>query len=256
MNHLYTQRNNATGYCTFKNHQSVLYNKPIFAIFIGVYTSCKSLLFLAMQKIKAVIFDLDGTIANTLPLCIEAFRQSVEPLINRAVTDEEIIATFGPSEEGTIMALAPGNYNKGIAEYLRLYERLHHICPLPFDGIKDILVMLQNKGVRIAMVTGKGEQSTAISLKHFELTHFFEVIETGSPAGPRKAEGIRQILDVLNGIDKTQVIYVGDAPSDITASRTVGVPVIAAAWAATAVPEMLEVLQPDELFYSVQSFAS
>lgn len=50
-----------------------------------------------MQKIKGVIFDLDGTLANTLPLCIQAFRQSVEPLTLQPLSDEEIIATFGPS---------------------------------------------------------------------------------------------------------------------------------------------------------------
>ena len=59
-----------------------------------------------LKKIKALIFDLDGTIGDTLPLCIKAFRRSIEPLIGRSVSDAEIIATFGPSEEGTIMALA------------------------------------------------------------------------------------------------------------------------------------------------------
>jgi len=59
-----------------------------------------------VNKIKALIFDLDGTLANTLPLCVAAFRKSVEPLLDRAISDEKIIATFGPSEEGTIMAPA------------------------------------------------------------------------------------------------------------------------------------------------------
>ena len=68
---------------------------------------------------KGIIFDLDGTIANTLPLCIEAFRKSIEPLANRALSDEEIIATFGPSEEGTIMALAPLHYDAGIKGCLK-----------------------------------------------------------------------------------------------------------------------------------------
>ena len=117
-----------------------------------------------MSKIKAIIFDLDGTLANTLPLCIQAFRQSVEPLINKPVTDEEIIATFGPSEEGTIMALAPDYYDQGVADYLHHYRSLHYLCPVPFEGIKELLIMLQNKGVRLAMVTGKGKLSTAISL--------------------------------------------------------------------------------------------
>lgn len=115
-----------------------------------------------MQKIKAVIFDLDGTIGDTLPLCIQAFRQSVEPLINRSISDAEIIATFGPSEEGTIMALAPDDFEKGVADYLHFYEKLHNMCAVPFEGIPALLSTLKNKGVRIAMVTGKGKYSTDI----------------------------------------------------------------------------------------------
>ena len=113
------------------------------------------------------------------------------------------------------------------------------MCPVPFNGIEEVLETLKNKGVHIAMVTGKGKQSTDISLKHFELTHFFELIETGSSTGARKAEGIELILDWLKGIKKEEVVYVGDAPSDIIASRKVGISVVAAAWADTAEPEKL-----------------
>jgi phosphoglycolate phosphatase-like HAD superfamily hydrolase len=208
-----------------------------------------------MQKIKAVIFDLDGTLANTLPLCIEAFRQSVEPLVKRPVSDAEILATFGPSEEGTIMALAPDYYDKGVADYLRLYQSLHEMCPLPFDGIKEILETLKSKGVYIAMVTGKGKHSTDISLKHFEFTGFFEIIGTGSPKGGRKAEGLRLILDSLTQIKKEEVLYVGDSPHDILDSRKVGVGVVAAAWADTADPEKLKELNPDEIFYTIKDFS-
>jgi phosphoglycolate phosphatase/pyrophosphatase PpaX len=207
-----------------------------------------------MNKIKAVIFDLDGTLANTLPLCIEAFRKSVEPLINRSISDDDIIATFGPSEEGTIMALAPAHYDKGVSDYLHYYEQLHDMCPVPFKGMKEILLTLKNKGVRIAMVTGKGRHSTDISLRHFELNHFFEMIETGSPKGARKAEGIQIILDGLTDIKKGEIIYVGDAPSDITASRKAGISVVAAAWADTAEPEKLQEMKPDELFYTIKDF--
>ena len=60
-----------------------------------------------MKKIKAVIFDLDGTLANTLPLCIQAFRQSVEPLINHSISDAEIIATFGHQKKEPLWLLHP-----------------------------------------------------------------------------------------------------------------------------------------------------
>lgn len=208
-----------------------------------------------MQKIKGVIFDLDGTLANTLPLCIRAFRESVQPLINRTITDEEIIATFGPSEEGTIRALAPDHYEKGISDYLHFYKTLHGTCPRPFAGIKDLLKVLQEKDVRIGMVTGKGKHSTAISLEQFGILPFFELIETGAAHGPRKPEGIRAILQQWTGIEKEEVVYVGDAPSDIEACRKVGIPVVAAAWAETAEPAKLEELHPDKLFYRVEDFA-
>lgn len=208
------------------------------------------------KKIKGVIFDLDGTLANTLPLCIQAFRKSIEPILHRPISDEEIIATFGPSEEGTIRSLIPEYYNQGVADYLQFYEILHEICPNPFDGIRELLTLLADKSVRVAMVTGKGVHSTAISLKKFDILHFFEIIETGSPYGPRKTEGIHAVLAQWNGIKKEEVLYIGDAPGDIEASRNAGIPVIAAAWADTADAEKLERLQPDGIFHHIPDFAN
>ena len=208
-----------------------------------------------MQKIKAVIFDLDGTIANTLPLCISAFRRSIEPLAGRSISDNEIIATFGPSEEGTILALAPDHYHKGVSDYLRIYAESHDMCPAPFEGIPELLASLKEKGIRIAMMTGKGKLSADISLDKFGIAHYFELLETGMPEGPRKPEGIQAILDIWNDIATDEAIYVGDAPSDITACRKVGIPIVTAAWAETAEPELLIPLKPDELFYSVTDFA-
>jgi phosphoglycolate phosphatase-like HAD superfamily hydrolase len=207
------------------------------------------------MKIKAVIFDLDGTLANTLPLCIQAFRESVQPLIQRTLSDEEIVATFGPSEEGTIMALAPDHYKEGVAAYLHLYAELHNMCPAPFEGMPEILQKLKQKNVPVAMVTGKGKHSTAISLQYFSLTGYFSVIETGAPLGPRKVQGIQAVLETWPEIDKREVIYVGDAPSDITASRAAGISVVAAAWASTANAEILKSMNPDQLFLSIQAFS-
>jgi phosphoglycolate phosphatase-like HAD superfamily hydrolase len=124
--------------------------------------------------------------------------------------------------------------------------------------VTKILLFWEAEGknpVCIAMVTGKGKHSTAISLKHFGLTEFFELIETGSPNGARKAEGNQLILDSLTGIQKEEVIYVGDAPSDIIASRKVGIPVVATDWAETAEPQKLEELGPDEMFYTIRDFS-
>ncbi|MEO3405654.1 HAD family hydrolase [Mucilaginibacter sp. CAU 1740] len=208
-----------------------------------------------MSKIKAVIFDLDGTLADTLPLCISAFRKSIEPLIGKSLSDAEIIATFGPSEEGTIMALAPDHYEQGIAAYLQHYKALHNMCPAPFPGIINLLNTLKSKDIHIAMVTGKGEYSTEISLSYLGLAGFFEAVETGSKEGPRKAEGIQEVVNSWNNIKSEDIVYIGDAPGDIIASRKASIRAIAAAWADTTAPEELNELKPDQIFYTVHDFS-
>jgi len=205
------------------------------------------------MKIKTVIFDLDGTIADTLPLCIAAFKKSVEPLLNAELSEQEIMATFGPSEEGTIRKLIPEYEEAGIKAYLQQYEQLHYTCPVAFDGIADLLAYLKTKNIQLAMVTGKGIHSTRLSLKQFGLEQYFEIMETGSPEGPNKVNGIRNVLSRLNA-DINESIYVGDAPSDIKYCKEIGIPIAAAAWATTTNASELEALNPDWLFYSVQEF--
>jgi len=208
-----------------------------------------------MKKIKAVIFDIDGTLGNTIPLIIQAYRQAVEPLVRRPLSDDEIVATFGPSEEGSIRKIAHDDYKKGTADFMRIYKELHDMCPHPFDGITALLNTLKNKGVKLAIATGKGKETIDISLQRFNLTGFFEMTEAGSPDGSRKIEAIHLILNSWPSIEKDEVIYVGDSPGDITESHEAGIAAVAAAWAETAKVDRLKETQPDQIFYSVEDFA-
>ena len=154
------------------------------------------------------------------------------------------------------MALIPQHYEEGIAGYLQFYEVLHGHCPAPFEGIVELLDYLKHHNIRLAMVTGKGKKSTAISLQQFGIQEYFEVIETGSPEGPIKAECISRVLQYWSDLGKDEVIYLGDAPSDINSCPKAGIPIAAAAWAETADAEKLQSLQPDALFYTVADFSA
>ncbi len=208
-----------------------------------------------MTLIKAVIFDLDGTLANTIPLCLAAFRKAVEPLVHRPLSDEEIISHFGPDEEGTIRALAPDDFKKGTSDFMRLYESMHDMCTHPFDGVEEVLHTLQKKGVHLALATGKGKYTTQLTLKRLGLASYFSVVETGSPKGSRKPEAIQEIIHFFPAIKKEEIIYVGDSAGDIKDSRKAGIAVVAAAWADTAKKDELKALHPDQMFYTVADFA-
>jgi phosphoglycolate phosphatase-like HAD superfamily hydrolase len=65
------------------------------------------------------------------------------------LTNQEIIATFGPSEEGTIQALIPTYYQEGISSYVTHYEQLHDMCSTPFNGISELLNDPINERIRL-----------------------------------------------------------------------------------------------------------
>ncbi|MCX8037509.1 MAG: HAD family hydrolase [Candidatus Sumerlaeia bacterium] len=204
--------------------------------------------------IKGVIFDLDGTLADTIPICLIACREAIASVSDRALTDQEIKALFGPTEEGVIRRLVPKErWNECLNTYLRAYERAHAACTSPFDGIDDALQLLKRRRIPMAIVTGKGEPSAAISLRFLGFGHYYDRIETGSPDGDIKASNIRKVLAAWN-LPPEAAVYVGDAPADIRAAREAGVLPVVAAWAQSANRERLLALSPEVFLESTADF--
>ena len=141
-------------------------------------------------------------------------------------------------------------------QFLYHYRRLHPVmCPKPFDGIIDILDWLKSQRIPIGMVTGKGPRSLAVTLEELNLEHYFDAIETGSPLRANKPECLRNILDKF-GLSPSEVVYIGDMPSDITACREVSVPIYSAAWSKTVDLPKLQSLQPDKIVHTVEELKS
>lgn len=205
------------------------------------------------MKLDGVIFDLDGTLGDTLPVCFAAFRRALEGFSGRHYTDGEIAGLFGPSEEGMIQRMVPDRWQACLEAYLAAYEEESARTARLFPGIETALRLLERRGVALAIVTGKGARSAAISVRHLGLAEFFDVVETGSPDGSVKPLAIQRVLAKW-GAPPNQVAYVGDAPADIQAAREAGVIPLGAAWAATSDADTLSALFPRETFRSVESF--
>lgn len=202
---------------------------------------------------KTLIYDFDGTIGDTLPICIAAFKKAVTPFLDRDISDEEIVSTFGPSEEGTIQALIPDHFDEGIHAYWQAYKELQYMAPKAFDGIQQLLDDTARAGFQNILVTGKARTSADISLEQYGLTKDFKMILTGSPKGPNKPENIVKALKET-GTDASDALYVGDAPSDITSAHAANIKIAAALWGSIIEPEKVAALKPDYTCHSVAEF--
>lgn len=203
--------------------------------------------------LRTVLFDFDGTLGDTLNLCVEAFQRTLEPITGRSYSAEEVLATFGPSEEGTIaLFLPPEKREEGIRGYFHWYQKLHEKCPAPFPGIPELLAELEKAGIFLGLVTGKGPVTCDISLRKYGLADSFDAIEAGSPEGPCKPEAIRRILQRFD-LRAEETLYVGDMPSDIRAAREVGIETLAVVWASTAQEDLVRRENPRAVFKSVES---
>jgi phosphoglycolate phosphatase/pyrophosphatase PpaX len=205
--------------------------------------------------LKCVMFDMDGTIADTHPLCLAAFQAALEKAGGREYTKAEITATYGPSEDGCLKALVGDRAGEALVTYLEYY-RAHHerLCPAPFPGIPEIFDLVRSRGAALALVTGKCAASLALDLAAFGFEKRFQVIKTGHPEGAGKPADMRAALWEL-GLRPEEAVYVGDAPEDVTSARAAGLSVLAAAWAPGTERDQLRRLSPDRLCLTVADLA-
>lgn len=204
------------------------------------------------MKLAGAIFDLDGTLADTFAICFATFRTALVHVAGPSLTDAEIQARFGPSEDGMFQRAVPARWQEAFEVYLGEYERHLGSCEV-FAGMSAALTWLRARRVPLALVTGKSRPTASMSLKAFELDAVFEAVETGSPSGVVKAAAIARVVAGW-GVPAHRVIYVGDAVSDMQAAHEAGVVAVAAAWASTASVAELRASKPHVLFTEVARF--
>src|ERR1700738_5364002 len=125
------------------------------------------------MHIKGIIFDLDGTLAHPLPICIKAYQQTFKHFTGRSFTEQEVTAHFGLTEAGIFQRVIPQHWEEALKLYFEIYERLHGECPAAFPGIEKALQLLKERGIFMAVVTGKGEYTAAYTLKYLVIAHYF-----------------------------------------------------------------------------------
>ncbi|WP_080875479.1 HAD family hydrolase [Oceanobacillus timonensis] len=204
---------------------------------------------------KAVIFDFDGTLADTLPVCFHAFQAVFKEFDNRILTSDEVKAMFGPSETGIIREnLANVNHEKAIELYYEKYNEKHRDLVVENEEMNDLLRFLKSEGYTLGIVTGKARRSLRISLDCLNMHDVFDVMITGDDVTIPKPhpEGLNEALAQLN-VTNTDAVFLGDSDADIQAGKEAGVYTIGVHWLPNY--QALEFsVQPDQMVSSVNEF--
>jgi HAD superfamily hydrolase (TIGR01509 family) len=218
----------------------------------------------ARGRPEAVVFDLDGTLLDSLPLVLAAITHAVEPYGARPTM--EIFAQLGGPPERFLLPMVEHVRNlPGAMERLASYHRDNAHLIQPYDGVADLLTRVRSTGVQAALWTGRDRSSAQWLLQQHRLEAHFSTIVCGDDLPTHKPDpaGLQEIMRRL-GVQAEQTLFVGDADVDVLGGAGCGVDTILIQHARRIEPHILDrtwrtVRSPGEAFdlvlRRVQSFA-
>ncbi|HET7580558.1 MAG TPA: HAD family hydrolase [Bacillales bacterium] len=205
--------------------------------------------------LKTVIFDFDGTLADTLPIIFKAFQHIFKTYRSENVSPEAIIRMFGLTEEGIIREnFTPDLAETVITDFHHFYQDHHDTWVKRSQEIEDLLHFIKAKGLNLAIMTGKGRATLDLSLKALEMEDLFDMTVTGDEVSKPKPdpEGILKIMRALN-TSPDEAIFIGDSNNDICAGKSAGVETIGVQWLENYQSSHFTA-DPDHVFTRVEDF--
>ena len=183
--------------------------------------------------IRAVLYDFDGTLADSTELIMRCYRHTMATHLGEAPPDEEWLAGFGTPLETQIarFARSPAEHDAMLDTYRAHQDELHDVLVRPFPGAVETVAELARRGVGLALVTSKLRRTMLRGMDLCGLTGHFGVIIT--PEDVRNAkphpEPTLAALERL-GVRPHEALFVGDSPHDMASGRAAGTRTAAALW--------------------------
>jgi HAD superfamily hydrolase (TIGR01509 family) len=195
--------------------------------------------------IKGIVFDLDGTLVDSLATTFDAFNHGIVLCGGRRHTPDEIMEYFGPGEaEIFAQIVGPERAEEAYAACRAYLDENINRVPL-HAGVGVLLNELKARRIPISIVTGRSWNTTEVILKHHGiLGDFVTVIANDHVERPQPAPlGIQLALSRMK-MQPSEIVYVGDSHVDIMAARAAGSRAVAALWDRVASRERLAVYDP------------
>jgi HAD superfamily hydrolase (TIGR01509 family) len=178
------------------------------------------------QRKRAVIFDLDGTLLDSMPYIVGAFTHAVEPFCPRP-TEAEVLCRLGGPVDACLRNLlgAAAKRSLGAArKRLLSYERGRLGELKPFPGVVGLLRKLRARDVRLGVWTARDRRSSEQLIAGNRLGGFFQAVVCGDDLPNHKPdpEGLFRAVRLL-GVAPREAIFVGDADADVMGGHAAGV---------------------------------
>jgi N-acetyl-D-muramate 6-phosphate phosphatase len=177
--------------------------------------------------VRAVLFDLDGTLLDTAPDMVAALNalrreeslsplpyRQVRPLVSHGST--ALVRHGFPGAVGTLFEALRGRF-------LAIYAGALAIESRPYEGVLEALAYLDSRAIPWGIVTNKPEGLAGPLLEQLQLGHRAGVVVGGDTVAQRKPHPLPLLHAAARlGVKPTEAVYVGDAEGDVLAAQAAG----------------------------------
>jgi len=186
---------------------------------------------------SCILFDLDGTIADSAPGITASLAWVFEQLGKPIPTPAELLEYVGPPILDSFRDLAkwtPEESARALEIYREHYLEHGVYDSTSFDGIGDVLRAIHESPIPMSLATSKPEIPATLILEHFGFARFFDIITGASADEVRSAkkdvveEALRRLA--ASGADISRPVLVGDRKHDVEGGAEHGVPTIFVRW--------------------------
>jgi len=199
------------------------------------------------DMVKAVLFDLDGTLLDTLEDIADSvnaalrnlgFPQHPAEVYKQFVGDgvEEMAARALPEEkrdETLVKTL--------VVDYREHYRQRWQCKTRPYEGIPELLDALTARGIRLAVLSNKNHDFTRLMVDELLSRWHFDEVIGAHPSLPRKPDPAGALLLAgLLQLDPAELVCVGDGPQDMLAARAAGMLPVGALWGFRSEQELIQ----------------
>ncbi|MCP8319864.1 MAG: HAD family hydrolase [archaeon] len=208
-------------------------------------------------SIKAVIFDLDGTLVKFALDFIRARKEAIAEIRRRGINTENLSENL--SLYSMLKSIKERTDAKTFSDLKKSLWNIIEKIELKAANETEIqpntlqtLIGIKNLGLKLAIVTNNGRKATSIVIKKFELNDFFDVVVTREDSEELKPDegSIKRAIEIL-GIDVKEAIYVGDGVIDILAAKKAKVISVAVPTGVSSIKNLIEA-KPDYVIDSLK----